>query len=146
MPVSHTIKAAGRTLIGIGTRKATNRHWARSCHEFRYYENLVEFRDEAVPVARSEPEALFESNAEEALLTQGEASTEPADERVSEAAGGSPKHLVRRALRLLAEKKADVWVNKAEIWPMVKRPDPTFELAERGYTTISGMLKALTEI
>lgn len=144
MPVSQKIKAAGRTLIGIGTRKATNRHWAKSCHEFRYYENLVEVRDEAVPVAMFESEALSESNTEEALPTHAEASTEPADARHSEAAGGSPEDLVRRALRLLAEKKADVWVNKAEIWPMVKRLDPTFELAEHGHTSISGMLKALT--
>src|SRR2546423_74573 len=42
MPVAQKIKAAGRTLIGIGNRKNTNRHWAKSCHEFRYYENLVE--------------------------------------------------------------------------------------------------------
>ena len=49
MPVSQKIKAAGRTLIGMGTRKSTNRHWAKSCHEFRYYENLVE--PPAEPVA-----------------------------------------------------------------------------------------------
>ena len=42
MPVSQKVKAAGRSLIGIGARKSTNRHWAKSCHEFRYYENLVE--------------------------------------------------------------------------------------------------------
>ncbi|WP_082522014.1 NYN domain-containing protein [Ramlibacter sp. Leaf400] len=40
VPVSQKIKAAGRTLIGVGTRKATNRHWATSCHGFRYYEDL----------------------------------------------------------------------------------------------------------
>ena len=42
MPVAQKIKAAGRTLIGIGTRRNTNRHWAKSCHEFRYYDSLVE--------------------------------------------------------------------------------------------------------
>src|SRR2546423_609591 len=42
MPVAQKIKAAGRTLIGIGNRKNTNRHWAKSCHEFRYYDTLVE--------------------------------------------------------------------------------------------------------
>ena len=47
MPVSQKIKAAGRTLIGIGARKSTNRHWAKSCHEFRYYESLVEAPDTA---------------------------------------------------------------------------------------------------
>ena len=47
MPVSQKIKAAGRTLIGIGARKSTNRHWAKSCHEFRYYESLVAAPDTA---------------------------------------------------------------------------------------------------
>ena len=36
MPVSHKIKAAGRTLVGVGTRRSTNRHWAKSCDEFRF--------------------------------------------------------------------------------------------------------------
>ena len=40
MPVSQKVKAAGRTLVGIGTRKSTNRHWAKSCHAFHYYDNL----------------------------------------------------------------------------------------------------------
>ena len=40
MPLAQKIKAAGRRLIGVGTRKSTNRHWASSCHEFHYYEKL----------------------------------------------------------------------------------------------------------
>ena len=51
MPVAQKIKAAGRTLVGVGTRRATNRHWAKSCHEFRYYDNLV---DTSTQVAASE--------------------------------------------------------------------------------------------
>jgi len=42
MPLAQKIKAAGRQLIGVGDRKSTNVHWARSCHAFHYYENLVE--------------------------------------------------------------------------------------------------------
>lgn len=41
MPVAQKIKAAGRTLIGISTRNATNRHWASNCHAFKYYEDLA---------------------------------------------------------------------------------------------------------
>ena len=41
MPLSQKVKAAGRRLVGIGTLQNTNRHWARSCNEFRYYENLM---------------------------------------------------------------------------------------------------------
>src|SRR3954469_16182161 len=53
MPVSHKIKAAGRTLVGVGTRKSTNKHWAKSCDEFRFYETLVE-----VPEAPPAPVAV----------------------------------------------------------------------------------------
>ena len=28
-------------LMGVGARANTNRHWARSCHEFHYYDMLV---------------------------------------------------------------------------------------------------------
>ena len=42
MPVAQKIEAAGRTLIGIGNRRNTNKHWAKSCHEFRYCNSLVE--------------------------------------------------------------------------------------------------------
>lgn len=54
MPVAQKIKAAGRTLVGVGTRRTTNAHWAASCHTFHYYEDLV--RAAAVP-ATQEPES-----------------------------------------------------------------------------------------
>ena len=41
MPLAQKIRAAGRTLVGVGTRQATNRHWAKSCDEFRHYEDIV---------------------------------------------------------------------------------------------------------
>jgi uncharacterized LabA/DUF88 family protein len=123
MPVSQKIKAAGRMLIGIGTRKATNRHWAKSCHEFRYYENLVE-----PDVSGAEPQAV----------------PAPAPDEVPRESVSAD--LVRRAIRLLAEKKGDVWVNKAEIWPMIKRLDPTFDLKENGYASFSAMVKSLGEL
>ncbi len=41
MPLSFKVKAAGRTLVGIGALNSTNANWARSCHEFKYYEALL---------------------------------------------------------------------------------------------------------
>jgi NYN domain len=41
MPLAHKLKAANRTLVGVGLAATTNRHWARSCHAFHYYEQLV---------------------------------------------------------------------------------------------------------
>jgi uncharacterized LabA/DUF88 family protein len=138
MPVSQKIKAAGRTLIGIGTRQTTNRHWAKSCHEFRYYENLVE-QAVAVPLVDATPQAPATASDD----------ASPAD-AAAQAAGGiaaasSPVDLLRRAMRLLAEKKGESWINKAEILPMVKRLDPTFDLKELGHTTLSSWVKTLGE-
>ncbi|MDB5884368.1 MAG: hypothetical protein JWR74_539 [Polaromonas sp.] len=53
MPVSQKVKAAGRSLVGIGTRKSTNRHWAKSCHAFHYYDNLQAPGTAAAPSAES---------------------------------------------------------------------------------------------
>ena len=143
MPLSQKIKAAGRTLIGVGTRKATNRHWAKSCHEFRYYENLLEVREEPAPPSIAPlppPSPASGPDAQAGATTEAEADA-PAAPPTS-----APADLVRRALRLLAEKRGDAWVNQAEIWPMMKRLDPTFELAEHGFSTFQGMLKSLEAI
>ena len=42
MPLAQKIRAAGRRLVGVGARQSTNRHWAASCHEFRYYDSLLQ--------------------------------------------------------------------------------------------------------
>jgi uncharacterized LabA/DUF88 family protein len=122
MPVAQKIKAAGRTLVGLATRKSTNRHWAKSCHEFRYYENLVE------PPAPAEAPPVDAAPA---------APVPP----VNVAA-----ELLRRAVKLLAETKGDPWVNKGAIWPMLKRLDPTFDPKEYGYANFPAMVKALDAV
>ncbi|MHB8948305.1 MAG: NYN domain-containing protein [Rhodoferax sp.] len=120
MPVSQKIKAAGRTLIGVGARKSTNRHWAKSCHEFRYYENLVE-----APAA---------SDGLQPELPVPTAPAEPPN---------AAAEIFKRAVRLLAETQGDAWVNKASIWHMIKRLDPTFDTKDHGYASFSAMVKAL---
>jgi uncharacterized protein (TIGR00288 family) len=115
MPVSQKVKAAGRTLIGIGARKSTNRHWAKSCHEFRYYENLVESLAEPAP-----------------------APSVPAQSPQADAAAD----VFRRAIRLLAETQGDDWISQAAIWHMIKRLDSTFDPKEHGHANFLAMLKA----
>jgi len=119
MPVSQKIKAAGRTLVGIGTRRSTNRHWAKSCHEFRYYENLVE-----APADEARPEAT-------AVVA------DPVDPAAD---------MLRRAVHLLAETKGDPWVNKGAIWHMIKRLDPTFDVKEHGHANFPALVKAMDSI
>jgi len=113
MPVSQKVKAAGRTLIGIGARKNTNRHWAKSCHEFRYYENLVEGIEDPAPL--------------QAQPSQAEAAAD----------------ILRRATRLLVQTQGEEWVSQAAIWHMIKRLDSTFDPREHGHVNFLAMLKAL---
>lgn len=121
MPVAQKIKAAGRTLIGIGNRNNTNRHWAKSCHEFRYYDSLVEPAD---PVVEDKP-----------VDTSALPSVPPVP-------ANPVADLLRRAVHLLAESKGEAWVNKASVWPMIKRLDPTFDLKDHGHATFGELLKA----
>jgi hypothetical protein len=121
MPVAQKIKAAGRKLVGVGTRRSTNRHWAKSCHDFRYYESLVQ--------EEPKPEVLAEDNAprvEKGLTPQEEADA-----------------TIVRAITLLAEAKGDPWVNKAPVFNMVKRLDPTFNPKEFNFATFASMLKSM---
>ena len=75
---------------------------------------------------------------------QAEGAAQPAEATAPQA--DAPADLLRRALRLLSEKKGDAWVNKAEVLPMIRRLDPTFNLKEHGYTSFSGMVKALDAV
>ncbi len=120
MPVAQKLKAAGRTLVGVGTRKSTNKHWAKSCHQFRYYESLVE-----APAGESE-------------VVEPVQSAMPPPDPLQIA-----HDTIRKAIRLMGEASGEPWVRKAPIWPMVRRLDPTLDPKEFGFTTFSAMLKAM---
>lgn len=121
LPVSQKVKAAGRILVGVGVESATNKHWAHSCHEFRYYDRLV---------AADEGPLEEERNAEES-------STPSRPEAID---------LIRRAIARLAANKGEPWVLKATIRPMVLRLDPTFDEKSYGTTTFSELLKKYGDI
>ena len=123
MPVAQKIKAAGRTLIGIGNRKNTNRHWAKSCHEFRYYDSLVE-----APAIDEAPKPQGDKEA---------APPPPADPAAE---------MLKRAVRLLAETQGEAWVNKGSVWHMIKRLDPTFDTKDHGHASFAEMVKALDAV
>ncbi len=123
MPVAQKVKAAGRTLIGLGTRKNTNRHWAKACHEFRYYENLVVEAPVAAPAARADSDVASPRQTQNAAAA-----------------------LMHRALKLLSENTGDPWVKKATILPMIKRLDPTFDTKDYGYASFTEMMKALDKV
>ncbi len=116
MPLSQKIKAVGRRLVGVATRQSTNRHWARSCHEFRYYESLI-------GGANAADNGGLPALAPSAL--------DPAAD------------ILTRALALLAQTQSRNWVSQADVWQMIKRLDSTFDPRDHGYANFLTMLKAL---
>ena len=122
MPVAQKIKAAGRTLIGIGTRRNTNKHWAKSCHEFRYYDALIGPPSEV------------------------EAPKTPGEKVVALAPADPAADILQRAVRLLSETKGEPWVNKGSVWHMIKRLDPTFDTKDHGHASFADMVKALDAV
>ncbi|NML16807.1 NYN domain-containing protein [Azohydromonas sp. G-1-1-14] len=157
MPLSYKVKAAGRTLVGIGSRVSTNQHWARSCHEFRYYESLL-----SVNVPKSElpmaPGYVTTSGhypaSENSSTENGSGETNPNEELrllLERAAEAEKRHqamteLVCRAITLLSERRGEVWVQKAGLRPFIQRMDPTFQESNFGFDTFSDLLISLGDV
>lgn len=160
LPVAQKIKATGKTLVGIGCEAATNRHWAHSSHEFRYYEKLT--IDERAAIAAPLDAVGLPANvaADPARQSEGpgtEAQTFPPPPpdasdlvppaMIPEATDLRPRappdavDLIRRAIARLSANKGDPWVLKAAIRPMVKRLDPTFDEKSYGAATFAELLK-----
>lgn len=139
MPLSYKVKAAGRTLVGIGSQASTNQHWARSCHEFLYYETLL-----AAPAldgddARDPADAAEAVNEEELreLLDRADQAA-----RRQRRLGG----LVQRAVSLLSGRHGDGWVPVGGLRPVIRRLDPTFHEAAWGFDSFPTLLASLGEV
>lgn len=170
MPLSYKVKAAGRTLVGIGSRRGTNQHWARSCHEFKFYEGLLA---PAAPVA--EAGASVQPPAEStAPAATGEpvgtpaqpvaAVTEPSSNAadaavrleemralldVAETAAAQRKaarDLVGKAIARLAQNLGETWVQKARLRPFIQRIDSTFHESSYGFSTFNEMLASMSDL
>jgi hypothetical protein len=77
----------------------------------------------------------------------------PAETKPAEAKEAPPAppadpaaEVLRRAVHLMAESKGEPWVNKANVWPMIKRPDPTVDPKNLGHASFGEMLKALDKV
>jgi NYN domain len=158
MPLSYKVKAAGRTLVGIGSRRGTNQHWARSCHEFKFYEALLA---PAVPAAEAvastqpppgaiAPPAAVEPVAPAAQPVAAEAEASGADAEaanqleemrtlldVAETAAAqrqAARDLVGKAIARLAQNRGETWIQKARLRPFIQRIDSTFHESTYGFS------------
>lgn len=161
MPLSYKVKAAGRTLIGIGSLRSTNQHWARSCHEFKFYESLLNPPQAATPATpfpasgttpapvspeKPAPQPAMESNG---VLTQGdeEELRELLILAVSPAARQqAARDLVSKALARLSQTRGERWIQKARVRPFIQRMDPTFNESNFGFRSFSEMIASMDDL
>ncbi len=156
MPLSYKVKAAGRTLVGIGSRRTTNQHWARSCHEFKFYEALL-----AVPVPQPVPENVPALNGLQPEPSPDQTATPPVEalpspDVVSPVVADfieddaqrqqAVRDLITKALARLSQAKGESWVNKAGLRPYVQRMDPTFHESSFGYSTFNALLASMADL
>jgi len=175
MPLSYKVKAAGRTLVGIGSRRGTNPHWARSCHEFKFYEALL--APPPVPAAEAAAEPATPAvvpDAAPAVVTPAvvpEAAADVVTPAAAPAAQAAPpavpldemralldlaetaaaqrkaaRELVGKAIARLAQNRGETWIQKARLRPFIKRMDPTFEELSYGFSTFNDMLGSMGDL
>lgn len=159
MPLSYKVKAAGRTLIGIGSIGSTNQHWARSCHEFKFYEALLDpAAGSPAPVA--EPAVTGEFTAPVGTPGGGAAGTNEfcAPEERDELREllliavdtterqQAARELVSKAITRLSQTRGETWIQKARLRPFIQRMDPTFQESSLGFRTFNEMIASMNDL
>ncbi|MEN9353111.1 MAG: hypothetical protein RL318_436 [Fibrobacterota bacterium] len=146
LPLAQKVKAMGKNLVGIGTQANTNRHWARSCHEFKFYEALI-LDDEPRDLAPTPDAQIQPIPADAPVSIQTPPMVVPAPEsHTDQVVQAAPEELLRRAIRRLSGKTGDAWVLKGSIRPMLKRLDPTFEEEQHGARSFSSFIRRFEHI
>lgn len=159
-----------RTLVGIGSRRGTNQHWARSCHEFKFYEALLAPAAPAaeavastqppagaiVPAAAGEPVSTAAQPVvaeTEASGTHSEAANQLEEMRtlldVAETAAAqrqAARDLVSKAVARLAQNRGETWIQKARLRPFIQRIDSTFHESSYGFSTFNEMLASMSDL
>lgn len=161
MPLSYKVKAAGRTLIGIGSLRSTNQHWARSCHEFKFYESLLNPPQAApapVPapspeIVAAEPEAI--KNPKELPAAPNGTLAPEEEEELREllviaitpaARQQAARDLVSKAMVRLCQTRGERWIQKARLRPFIQRMDPTFNESNFGFRSFTEMVASMNDL
>lgn len=143
LPVAQKIKAQGKMLVGIGAAANTNRHWAHSCHEFKFYEALI-LDDERSAPEPAAPQGVVAASIQTPAVAQVPFVQTPQVAPVVDPDNvvmSRPEDLLRRAILRLSGKSNDGWVLKGSIRPMMKRLDPTFAEEQHGVKNFSAFMK-----
>lgn len=123
--VAQKLKQRGKYIIGIGIESTTNDYFVKGCSEFKFYKTIL------AKTSDQESEKILEE------LKQSH--RDDADIRKAR------KLLRSSILRLLNQYNTD-FVYKAQIKPMLRRLDPTFDESNYGYRSFTDFIKAHSDM
>ena len=115
--VAQKIRQRGKYIIGIGLESTTNDYFAKGCTEFKYYKTII---------AKS-----ASSNSEKIL-----------DELKSKRDLKKTKKLLVTAMRRLLSQYNTDFVYKAQLKPMMRRLDNSFDEGNYGFRTFTEFIHA----
>lgn len=121
--VAQKLKQRGKYIIGIGIENTTNDYFVKSCSEFKFYKTI-----------------LAKSSDQDSEKILEELKSHPHSDKKK------TKKLLRSAIRRLLSQYNTDFVYKAQIKPMLRRLDPTFDEGNYGFRSFTEFIKAHADI
>jgi len=131
---AHKLRTLGKTVIGIGTRNATNKYWRLACDSFKFYEDLAPITAKATPSA-ARPAVKANPTAQPATKKQ------PTPPPVSK-----DKQLLQKAVDKLLSESDEDHAQLSKLRPIIVKLDASFTLKTVGHASMSKFVQAHPDI
>lgn len=122
VPLAQRCKRLSRTVVGVGVSGSASRALVSACNEFSYYADLPGV---AKPPAKKSPTT--------------ESAAPPA------ASHDAATALLVRAVRLIAHKSDDDWVNASGVKSQMQRLDPAFKEKSLGFSSFRAFVESRSD-
>jgi uncharacterized LabA/DUF88 family protein len=130
------LRALGKTVIGIGTRDATNKYWSLACTSFNYYEDVV-----PPPLAAPVLKPIKSSKP-----SKKPGADLPATKTVAKKVNKTPEWLLRQGLAQLLRDSDKDYAQLSQLRPAIAKIDPKFTPENIGHTSMSKFVQAYPKV
>lgn len=133
-------KQLGRFVVGIGVTGSTSRALVAACDDFSSYGDLPGVSDDAssdTPQADSEPVASTPAKPVKKAAAKSTKARKTATSKEAQATA-----LLRRAIRIGAEKSEDGWQHSSSLKSQMQRLDSTFKEKSLGFSSFRAFVES----
>jgi len=141
LSLAHKIKASGRQLYGIGNKLSTNPYWAKSCHHFTYYEDLVKPETATTqPLIDTSPQNI--KNKEDTALLNS--LSMPKSTKIQSPIKNLEILIVQAILRLTRKEDLNLhaWISRSSLRSMMKTLDTDLDKTCYGFDNFKAFIAA----